>query len=108
LRGAYNRGLERLIERMCKILFIFDQDSAVPDGYFTKMLDACLALDSPRFLVGPKIFDVNVARDFMQTDVMVVGILLYAILGKLADLLAKRLERYCLLASGVSNGTIED
>jgi sulfonate transport system permease protein len=36
------------------------------------------------------------ARDFMQTDVMVVGILLYAILGKLADLLAKGLERYWL------------
>jgi sulfonate transport system permease protein len=36
------------------------------------------------------------AREFMQTDVMVVGILLYAILGKLADLLAKGLERYCL------------
>ena len=29
--GAYNRGLERLIEEMCQILFIFDQDSAVPD-----------------------------------------------------------------------------
>jgi sulfonate transport system permease protein len=36
------------------------------------------------------------ARDFMQTDVMVVGILLYAVLGKLADLLAKGLERYWL------------
>jgi sulfonate transport system permease protein len=36
------------------------------------------------------------AREFMQTDVMVVGILLYAILGKLADLLAKGLEGYWL------------
>jgi sulfonate transport system permease protein len=36
------------------------------------------------------------AREFMQTDVMVVGILLYALLGKLADLLARGLERYCL------------
>jgi sulfonate transport system permease protein len=36
------------------------------------------------------------AREFMQTDVMVVGILLYALLGKLADLLAKGLERYWL------------
>jgi sulfonate transport system permease protein len=36
------------------------------------------------------------AREFMQTDVMVVGILLYAILGKLADLLAKGLERRLL------------
>jgi sulfonate transport system permease protein len=36
------------------------------------------------------------AREFMQTDVMVVGILLYALLGKLADFLAKGLERYWL------------
>jgi len=36
------------------------------------------------------------ARDFMQTDVMVVGILLYALLGKLADLLSRGLERYWL------------
>ncbi|WP_407919415.1 ABC transporter permease subunit [Chitinasiproducens palmae] len=32
------------------------------------------------------------ARVFMQTDVVLVGILLYALLGKLADLLAKALE----------------
>jgi sulfonate transport system permease protein len=36
------------------------------------------------------------AREFMQTDVMVVGILLYALLGKIADLLAKGIERYWL------------
>jgi sulfonate transport system permease protein len=36
------------------------------------------------------------AREFLQTDVVVVGILLYAALGKLADLLAKGLERILL------------
>ena len=36
------------------------------------------------------------AREFLQTDVMLVGILLYAILGKLADVFAKALERYWL------------
>jgi len=36
------------------------------------------------------------AREFLQTDVVVVGILLYAVLGKLADLLAKTLERVTL------------
>ena len=36
------------------------------------------------------------AREFMQTDVMVVGILLYASLGKIADLLAKGMEHYWL------------
>jgi sulfonate transport system permease protein len=36
------------------------------------------------------------AREFLQTDVVLVGILLYALLGKLADLLASALERYWL------------
>lgn len=36
------------------------------------------------------------AREFLQTDVVLVGILLYALLGKLADLLARGLERYWL------------
>ncbi|WP_019141587.1 aliphatic sulfonate ABC transporter permease SsuC [Noviherbaspirillum massiliense] len=36
------------------------------------------------------------AREFLQTDVVLVGILLYALLGKLADVLARRLERYWL------------
>jgi sulfonate transport system permease protein len=36
------------------------------------------------------------AREFLQTDVVVVGILLYALLGKLADLSAKALERVLL------------
>lgn len=36
------------------------------------------------------------AREFLQTDVVLVGILLYALLGKLADVLARCLERYWL------------
>ena len=36
------------------------------------------------------------AREFLQTDIVLVGILLYAILGKLADLFARGLERYWL------------
>ncbi|MGV7206882.1 aliphatic sulfonate ABC transporter permease SsuC [Oxalobacteraceae bacterium A2-2] len=36
------------------------------------------------------------AREFLQTDVVLVGILLYALLGKLADLLSRALERYFL------------
>jgi sulfonate transport system permease protein len=36
------------------------------------------------------------AREFLQTDVVLLGIILYALLGKLADLLAKGLERYWL------------
>ncbi|MGH8809055.1 MAG: aliphatic sulfonate ABC transporter permease SsuC [Noviherbaspirillum sp.] len=36
------------------------------------------------------------AREFLQTDVVLVGILLYALLGKLADVLARGVERYTL------------
>jgi rhamnosyltransferase len=60
--GAYNKGLERLMDRECELLFIFDQDSEVPEGYFVRMLEASLALGSTHFLLGPKIFDINVNR----------------------------------------------
>jgi sulfonate transport system permease protein len=36
------------------------------------------------------------ARDDMQTNIVVLGILIYALLGKLADILAYGLERTCL------------
>ena len=36
------------------------------------------------------------AREFLQTDVVLVGILLYALLGKLADVLARALEKFWL------------
>jgi len=36
------------------------------------------------------------AREFLQTDIVLVGILLYALLGKLADLSARALEAYAL------------
>lgn len=36
------------------------------------------------------------AREFLQTDIVLVGILMYAWLGKLADVFAQLLERYLL------------
>jgi sulfonate transport system permease protein len=36
------------------------------------------------------------AREFLQTDVVLVGILLYALLGKLADFAARAIERHAL------------
>ena len=36
------------------------------------------------------------AREFLQTDVVLVGVLLYALLGKLADVVARGLERVCI------------
>jgi len=36
------------------------------------------------------------AREFMQTQVVVLGIVIYALLGKFADMTARLLERRCL------------
>jgi sulfonate transport system permease protein len=36
------------------------------------------------------------AREFLQTDVVLVGILLYALLGKLADLASRAMEKHFL------------
>lgn len=36
------------------------------------------------------------AREFLQTDVVLLGIVVYALLGKLADILTRQLERRCL------------
>jgi sulfonate transport system permease protein len=36
------------------------------------------------------------AREFLQTDVVLLGILLYALLGKLADTITRALERWLL------------
>jgi sulfonate transport system permease protein len=44
------------------------------------------------------------ARDFLQTDVVLLGILLYALLGKLADLIARGLERWLLRWNPVYHG----
>jgi sulfonate transport system permease protein len=41
-------------------------------------------------------FMTTTAREFMQTDIVVVGTVLYALLGKLADVIARALERRLL------------
>lgn len=41
-------------------------------------------------------FLINEAREFMQTPVILVGILVYAALGKVADVFTRGLERLCL------------
>lgn len=44
------------------------------------------------------------AREFLQTDVVLLGILLYALLGKLADVLARGLERWLLRWNAAYSG----
>jgi len=62
IAGAFNKGIERLLEKQCDLLFTFDQDSKVAEDFFSKMIEACSHLSSPLFLMGPKIFDINVDR----------------------------------------------
>lgn len=62
IAGAYNRGLNRLIEKGAELLFLFDQDSEIPENYFTSMEDACRNLQSPYFMLGPRVLDINVNR----------------------------------------------
>jgi rhamnosyltransferase len=54
--------MEWLSARNCTLLFTFDQDSVVPDDYFVKMIETCSRLPTQHFLLGPKIFDINVDR----------------------------------------------
>lgn len=62
IAGAFNKGMERLLEIQCDLLFTFDQDSKVSEDFFSRMIEACNNLGNPHFLMGPKIFDINVDR----------------------------------------------
>ena len=62
IAGAYNRGLDCLIEKGAELLFLFDQDSELPENYFAGMAEACGRIEARHFLVGPRVLDVNVGR----------------------------------------------
>jgi rhamnosyltransferase len=62
LAGAYNRGAEVLLERDCEVIFLLDQDSDIDALFFEKMMQACRELDIKEFLVGPKIYEVNLEK----------------------------------------------
>src|ERR1700730_1647700 len=62
LAGAYNRGAEALLERKCAVIFLLDQDSDIEALFFENMMRACLELGTDQFLVGPKIYEVNLEK----------------------------------------------
>jgi rhamnosyltransferase len=62
LAGAYNRGAEILLERKCEVIFLLDQDSDIEVLFFKKMMQACRELGVDEFLVGPKIYEVNLEK----------------------------------------------
>ena len=62
IAGAYNRGAEHLIANGCTVLLLLDQDSTLPEGYVETMLAASRSIATREFLLGPKIFDINLGR----------------------------------------------
>jgi rhamnosyltransferase len=62
LAGAYNRGAEVLLERECEVIFLLDQDSDIEASFFVKMMQACRELGTDEFLVGPKIYEINLGK----------------------------------------------
>src|ERR1700731_3580564 len=62
LAGAYNRGAEVLLERKCEVIFLLDQDSDIEALFFEKMIQACHDLGTDEFLVGPKVYEINLGK----------------------------------------------
>jgi rhamnosyltransferase len=62
LAGAYNRGAEVLLSRQCEVIFLLDQDSEIQASFFEKMLAACSEIGTDTFLIGPKIYEINLQR----------------------------------------------
>lgn len=62
LAGAYNRGAAVLLARNCDVFFLLDQDTHIDASFFTRMMEAADAMGSEEFLIGPKIFEVNLKK----------------------------------------------
>jgi rhamnosyltransferase len=62
LAGAYNRGAEVLLEHNCEVIFLLDQDSDIDALFFENMMHACRELGTDEFLVGPKIYEINLEK----------------------------------------------
>lgn len=62
LAGAYNRGAQALLDRACDVIVLLDQDSAFEESFFSDMMRACAGLGTDTFLVGPKIYEINLEK----------------------------------------------
>jgi rhamnosyltransferase len=62
LAGAYNRGAEALLAQQCDVIFLMDQDSDIEPSFFKSMMDACVSLGTDTFLMGPKIYEINLKK----------------------------------------------
>lgn len=62
LAGAYNRGTEALLAQGCEVVFLLDQDSDIAEDFFARMMRACAETGSRTFLIGPKIYEINLGK----------------------------------------------
>jgi rhamnosyltransferase len=62
LAGAYNKGAELLLARQCDLIFLLDQDSDVDGSFFAKMMEAASELNTDAFLIGPKIYEIELQK----------------------------------------------
>lgn len=62
LAGAYNRGAESLLASNCDVLFLLDQDTDIEPSFFVKMMEGAEALGVDEFLIGPKIYEINLRK----------------------------------------------
>lgn len=62
IAGAYNKGAEVLLSQQCEVVFLLDQDSDIDASFFTKMMQTCIELGTDMFLVGPKIYEINLQK----------------------------------------------
>lgn len=62
LAGAYNKGADVLLARQCDVVFLLDQDSWIEPSFFTGMMQAAGELGTDTFLIGPKIYEIELQR----------------------------------------------
>jgi rhamnosyltransferase len=62
LAGAYNKGAEILLARQCDPIFLFDQDSKIDASFFTSMMQSAAELGTDAFLMGPKIYEIQLEK----------------------------------------------
>ena len=62
LAGAYNKGAEVLLAQQCDLIFLLDQDSDIDASFFDKTMQAATELSADTFLIGPKIYEIELQK----------------------------------------------
>lgn len=62
ISGALNRGADTLISQGCEVFILLDQDSEFDEQFFAGMMRACATLGEAAFIVGPKVYEVNMEK----------------------------------------------